>query len=56
MIDKDAIAFGRIIERNILIGNFTGCTAILIPDIHGLAIFYHRGKPFPKAINQLANT
>ena len=53
IVQKNTVSFIGNIERNILIRNLTGCTAVLVPHIHHLSVFHERSKSFSKTINIL---
>ena len=55
MIQKHAIPLVGNIKRNILVGDFTGRSAILIPHFHHLAVLHKRGVPLTKSIDALVH-
>ena len=55
MVYKHTVSFIGNIKRDIFIRLLCGSTAVLVPDIHALSIFYKRRKTLAKSIDQLAN-
>ena len=54
MIRKNGIMLAGHIERNILVADLGGGTAVLVPHGDGLAVLYKRGKTLAEAVDRLA--
>ena len=51
VVHQDTVAFICHIERDIFIGNLTGSSAILVPHLHYLSVFYERRETFPESVD-----
>ena len=51
VVHQDTVAFICHIERDIFIGNLTGSSAILVPHLHYLSVFYERRETFSESVD-----
>ena len=50
VIHQNTIALICYVKGNVFIGNFAGCTAVLVPHLHDLSVFDERGKTFAQSV------
>ena len=55
VVHQHTVSVGCHVERNVLIALLGSGTAVLIPDIDGLAVLYIRAESFAEAVHILAN-
>ena len=55
MIDKHPVTAVGHVKRNIFIGQLAGGAAILVPDIHHLAVLDKCGEAFAQPVHVFAN-
>ena len=53
MIYQHAIPLVRNMERDILVGNLAGRSAVFVPHLNSLAIFHKRSEPLPQPVHIL---
>ena len=51
VVHQDTVAFVCHIERDIFISNLTGRSAILVPHLHHLSVFYERRETLPESVD-----
>src|SRR5690606_34565305 len=54
IIDKYPVSFVRNIKRNVLVSLLGACAAILVPNIHNLAVLHEGGKALSKPVYPFA--
>jgi hypothetical protein len=51
VVDEDAVAGVRQVERHVLVGLFGGRAAVGVPDVDGLAVLDQRAEPLAEAVD-----
>lgn len=55
MVDEDAVARVREVERDVLVGLFGGRAAVGVPDVDDLAVLHQRPEAFTEAVHRGAH-